>query len=480
MLNLPNKETKVVATLGPSTNTLDKIRELVIAGVNVFRLNFSHGSHADHQQSYGYIRQVEKDLGVYIGVLADLQGPKLRLGEFKDGKAKVVKGQGFSLTLDDTVVGTNESVYLPHPEIFKVSQAGDTLLFDDGKMCMQIESCEDNVLHCRVKTNGVLSNAKGVNVIDRTLPIDALTEKDKIDLDFALSLGVDWIALSFVQKPEDMTSLKEIVKGRAKVIAKIEKPSAVECIKDIVELSDGIMVARGDLGVECPVQEVPLMQKRIIRHARRQGKPVIVATQMLESMIVSPVPTRAEVGDVANAILDGADAVMLSGETSVGEYSVEAVSMMTDIALHTEQDKYYHKLMEQTLPKSDNSDTDTLCLAVLNVANNSNAKLITTFTSTGTTALRLSRLRPFKKILALTPDIRTARWLALVWGVSAIKTRNIDNESEIVGKATRISRRGDYADNGENIIVVAGLPFGTPGRANLLQIAKVGDYEKGE
>ena len=478
------KKTKIVATLGPASQSPEIIKDLVLNGVNVFRLNFSHGDYNDHKNAYKHIRQIETDLNINIGVLADLQGPKLRISTFKNTQETLVDGQEFILTLRN-IEGDKNQVSLPHPEIFNATSLGDKILINDGKIALEVKSKNDKDLLCDVIHGGIISNRKGVNIPNAILPIDALTEKDRKDLDFALSLGVDWVALSFIQKPEDISLAKSIIKDRAKVIAKIEKPSAIVHIKKIINVADGVMVARGDLGVECPAEEVPLMQKRIIRSAQKAGKPVIVATQMLESMITEAVPTRAEVNDVANAILDGTDAIMLSAETALGNFPVQAVSTMTNIAERIEKDTMYSDLMTEynnvmteNTPLEKQTNTDIMSYAVMHIAKNSNCKAIVCFTSTGTTALRMARIRPTTQIISLTPDKRTAGWLTLIWGCYAIKTKNVEHESEIVGKATRFSKRYHFTQDGDDIIVVAGLPFGTPDSTNLLQVATVGKYEK--
>ena len=474
---LPTKKTKILATLGPSSNTVEIIQELVLSGANLFRMNFSHGTHADHESVYNNIRTVEDNLNVNIGVVADLQGPKLRISTFKNSSETLVFGQEFILTLRD-ILGDSKQVNLPHPEIFDITKIGDKLLINDGKISLKVISTTDTDLVCEVTIGGIISNRKGVNVPNAILKIDALTAKDKEDLDFALNLGVDWVALSFVQRPEDIVLAKTIIKDRAKIISKIEKPSAITNIEEIIDVSDGVMIARGDLGVECPAEDVPLMQKRIIRSAQKYGKPVIVATQMLESMISEAVPTRAEINDVANAILDGSDALMLSAETASGEFPVEAVLMMKNIAERIESDSMYHTLMQERDSVSNDSNTDIISQAVMSVANNSNCKAIVTFTATGATALRMARLRPMTQILALTAEKKSARWMTLIWGCVTINTKDVRHENEIVGKATRVSKLHNFTKDGDDIVVVAGLPFGTPGTTNILQIARVGEYEK--
>lgn len=468
------KNTKIVATLGPASSSEENIIALVRAGCNVFRMNFSHGEHATHQAVYDTIRTVESNLGYPIAILADLQGPKIRVSTFKDGSVTLQQGQDFTFHLQD-YDGDSHGVHLPHPEIFTTASRGDTLLVNDGKIALEITEASDTELHCKVTVAGTISDRKGVNVPNAVLPISALTEKDQTDLDFALSLGVDWVALSFVQTAQDIVDVRTIVDGRAKVLAKIEKPSAVHHIDNIIAESDGIMVARGDLGVECPLQEVPLAQKKIVRACRNQGKPVIVATQMLESMIESPVPTRAEVNDVANAILDGADAVMLSGETAVGDYPVQAVSVMTQIATGIESDKHYYMDMNAQHMDKHYSEHDGMAKSVLEMSKYLEYDAVVAFTTTGTTALRISRLRPRRPVLAITSTAKTARWLNLVWGCYGI-IADLDNMSKhsIMPSAAKTVQGVLPSDN--TIIVTAGLPFGTPNKANVMQVIKIADY----
>ena len=468
------KNTKIVATLGPASHSKEKILALVQAGCNVFRMNFSHGEKTIHKKVRDTIRTVEQQVGRPIGILADLQGPKIRISTFKNGSVDLAIGQDFTFYLTQ-YDGDKTGVNLPHPEIFTTASVGDTLLVNDGKIALIIVAVSDTELKCKVTVAGTVSDRKGVNVPNAVLPISPLTEKDRKDLKFALSLGVDWVALSFVQTAQDMVDIRKIVGDKVKVLAKIEKPSAVSDIENIISVSDGIMVARGDLGVECPLQDVPLVQKKIICACRDQGKPVIVATQMLESMIKSPVPTRAEVNDVANAILDGADAVMLSGETAIGAYPTEAVQVMSQIAKRVEADKmYYHGVNAQQI-HIEKQESDGMANAVLEMSKFVAHDAITVFTTTGTTAIRISRLRPRRPILTLIPCIKTARYLNLVWGCYAVVTdiEKMPKESIIPAAA--------HAVNGilkpENtIIVTAGLPFGTPNKANLMQVVKISDY----
>ncbi|NYZ11537.1 pyruvate kinase [Azospirillum sp. RWY-5-1] len=464
--------TKIVATLGPASNSPEMIRALFEAGVDVFRFNFSHGSHADHGERLRFVRQLEEEEGRPIAVMADLQGPKLRIGRFADGPIKV--GPGHRIRLDlSTEPGTETRVGLPHPEIFAAINAGTDLLVDDGRVRLRVESCSAEHADTVVVSGTKLSDRKGVNVPGVVLPLSPLTPKDREDLAFALDEGVDWVALSFVQRPEDVAEARRLIAGRAALLSKLEKPSAIEHLERIVELSDGIMVARGDLGVEMPAEDVPPIQKRIIREARIEGKPVIVATQMLESMVGAPAPTRAEASDVATAVYDGADAVMLSAETAAGEYPVEAVSMMDRIARRVEHDPLYRTIMDAQHPNPEATAADAITAAAHQVADTIQAAAIVTYTTSGSTTLRAARERPAVPILCLTSSIFTARRLQLAFGVHAVNTSDVSNFSEMVQKATRIAHDDGIAEDGQRLVITAGVPFGTPGNTNILRIAWV-------
>ena len=469
--------TKIVATIGPSSSDYKTIKALFRAGVDVFRLNFSHGTHEDHAARHAIIRQVEEEMGRPIGILADMQGPKLRIGTFANGSEKLRKGQRIELHLD-RFVGDVTKVSLPHQEIFAAVQPDEDLLINDGRLRLRIESNNGKVIVARAMNSGIISDRKGVNVPGTILPINILTKKDREDLEFAISLGVEWIALSFVQKPDDIHKARSLIKGRARVLAKLEKPSAIENLNGIVGLSDAIMVARGDLGVEMPPENVPQIQKQIIAACRREGKPVIVATQMLESMIEEPVATRAESSDVANAVYAGADALMLSAETAAGKYPVEAVKTMDRIIRATEDDPDFDRILHAVALPIDETDSDAIASAACDVARNRNCAAISTFTKTGSTVRRVSRLRTLVPVLGLTPDEQVARQLTLAWGVHSVKTRDdVENFSDMVGKSTRIARRERLARNGDRIVITAGVPFGTAGTTNILRVAKVGDHE---
>lgn len=469
-----DRHAKILATLGPASSSPQGIEALFRAGADVFRLNFSHGSHEEHRERYEMIRAVEAKLQRPIGILMDLQGPKLRVGEFKDGKVILESGQEFRLDMDPTP-GDTSRVCLPHPEIFAAMRAGTELLMDDGKIRVRVESHDHEHAICRVLVGGPLSNHKGLNVPGEVLPISALTEKDRRDLQFGLELGCDWVALSFVQRPDDVAEARKLIAGRATIISKLEKPQAFEWLEEIVELSDAVMVARGDLGVETPPERVPILQKKIIECCRHHGKPVVVATQMLESMINAPTPTRAEASDVATAVYDGADAVMLSAETAVGKYPIEAVSIMDKIIQNVERDGSYRRIMNAQGEPPENTAADAICAAASQVSSTIGARAIVTFTSSGSTTLRAARQRPPVPILCLTSDLRVARRMSLLWGAHATTMEDINSFSDMVTKACRVSRRDEFAHAGERVVIIAGVPFGTPGTTNILRIAWVSD-----
>ncbi len=474
-----NRKTRIVATLGPASSSKERITELFIAGVDVFRLNMSHGEHKEKEALVHTIRSIEREMGRPIAILADLQGPKLRIGKFENGPVHLQTGAQFTLDLTDTP-GDETRAPLPHKEIFEALEVGTELLLDDGKIRLKVETIQDQSAKCRVIVGGPLSDKKGVNVPNAVLPLAALTEKDRKDLAFALKCGADWIALSFVQRAADVAEAKKLVGGKAAVMAKIEKPAAVKSLDEIIELADGVMVARGDLGVEEPLENVPGIQKQLIQAARREGKPVVVATQMLESMIKAPVPTRAEVSDVATAVMDGADAVMLSAESAVGDYPIEAVQVMNRVAMRTEGEANFHTHRRDDRASPNATTEDAISAAARQVSDTVGAKAIVTFTSSGATALRAARERPNAPILTLTPRISIARRLAIVWGLHTVKTKDIFAFEEMVAKAKRMALRQELASGGDRIVVTAGVPFGTPGATNVLHIAWVqGDELKG-
>ncbi|MEQ6249185.1 pyruvate kinase [Sulfitobacter sp. HNIBRBA3233] len=464
------RNVKIVATLGPASETPEMIGALHHAGADVFRLNMSHGSHEEIRAKHGMIRQIEEETGSSIAILADLQGPKLRVGTFADESEELAEGADFRLDLDETPGDVNR-VCLPHPEIFAVLEPGASLLVNDGKIRLKVRDCGKDFADCEVVTGGTISNRKGVNVPDVVLPLAALSEKDRADLEFVCDLGVDWLALSFVQRPEDVQEARELAGGRAAILSKIEKPSAVERFDDILAVSDGIMIARGDLGVELPVQAVPPIQKRLVRRCRAVGKPVIVATQMLESMIESPMPTRAEVSDVATAIYEGADAVMLSAESAAGSYPVEAVQTMDRVATEVEQDPTYRQIIESSRTEGLTSVADAIVAAAREIAETTDIAAICCFTQSGTTALLTARERPRVPIIALTPLRSTARRLALSWGCNCTVTSTVDRFKKAVVSAVRAAREEGFAGERDFVVVTAGVPFNVPGSTNILRVA---------
>ncbi|HEX9463288.1 MAG TPA: pyruvate kinase [Alphaproteobacteria bacterium] len=468
------RSARIVATLGPASSTPEKIEALFRAGVDVFRLNFSHGTHDDHRARIDAIRALEKRAGRPIAILMDLQGPKLRVGTFEGGRTTLERGAKFRLDLDPKP-GSAARAPLPHREIFEALSDGAELLLDDGKIRLRvIEAARDHAV-TEVVTGGVLSDRKGVNVPGILLPLSPLTDKDRRDLVFGLDHDVDFVGLSFVQRPEDIAEARKLIQGRAAVCAKLEKPAAIEHLDEIVELSDAIMVARGDLGVEMPPEDVPGLQKRILRASRRLGKPVIVATQMLESMITNPAPTRAEASDVATAVYDGADAVMLSAESASGQYPVEAVEMMDRIIARVEQDPLYRRIMSADHYEPESTAQDAISAAANQVARTIRAAAIVTFTTTGSTTLRAARERPEVPIMCLTPRVATARRLCLCWGTHPILSPEVPSLQAIVDQAIDVARREGFAKKGDKLVLTAGVPLGTPGATNVLRIAWVTD-----
>jgi pyruvate kinase len=468
----PRRAAKIIATLGPASSGPDGIRALHAAGADLFRLNFSHGERADHRARYDAVRKLERELGRPIGILVDLQGPKIRVGKFAGGK--VALGEGKPLRLDlDTTPGDGRRAPLPHPEVFAAMTPGQLVLLDDGRLRLKVEKVGEDFADTVVVTGGVLSERKGVNLPGAILPLSALTEKDLRDLDFALSLGADWIALSFVQRPDDVAELRKLVGNRAAIMSKIEKPQALDRLDQIIDLSDAVMVARGDLGVELPPEDVPSLQKQIVRAGRKAGKPVVVATQMLESMVRDPAPTRAEASDVANAVYDGADAVMLSAETASGAYPVESVAMMARIIRRVEQDATYRVIMDANHPPPQATASDAITLAAREVATTIKAACIVTYTSSGSTAQRASRERPPVPILCLTGRTQTARRMTLAWGVHCFFSHDVSTIDEMVAYAQESAKTNGIAKGGERIVITAGMPFGTPGATNMLRVAWV-------
>jgi pyruvate kinase len=473
------RRAKIVATLGPASSDAAMIGKLFAAGADVFRINMSHTSQDRMRELVAMIRGIEKDTERPIGILVDLQGPKLRLGTFTGGSVSVKNGDSFVLD-SDAAPGDATRVFLPHPEIFAGAEKGHTLLIDDGKVRLTVTQAEPKRMVTRVEVGGKLSDRKGVSLPDSTIPFSALAEKDRSDLEAALNAGIDWVALSFIQRPEDIAEAKKITRGRAAVMAKIEKPQAVHRLAEIMDLADALMVARGDLGVEMPLEKVPGVQKQMTRAGRIAGKPVVVATQMLESMINSPVPTRAEVSDVATAIFEGADAVMLSAESAAGKYPVEAVATMNRIAEEIENDPLYRSILDAQHAEPEATGADAIADAARHIANTLDLAAVVCWTSSGSTGLRVARERPRPPIVALSPNIATGRRLAVVWGVHCVITDDAHDQDDMVDRACRIAFKEGFAKSGQRIIIVAGVPLGTPGATNMLRIAYVGSETAGD
>lgn len=467
-----NRNVKIVATLGPASNDYAMIRALHEAGADVFRLNMSHGDHAEIRARHEIIRQVEQDLNSPIAILADLQGPKLRVGVFANEEGEMLEvGQEFRLDLDDAP-GTSARVQLPHIEIFDALEPGSHLLVNDGKIKLRVRECGRDFANCEVIVGGVISNRKGVNVPDVILPVAALSEKDRADLEFVCELGVDWLALSFVQRTADVEEARLLAKGRAAILSKIEKPAAVKAFDDILAVSDGVMVARGDLGVELPVQNVPPIQKRLVRKCRAAAKPVIVATQMLESMIESPMPTRAEVSDVATAIYEGTDAIMLSAESAAGDYPIEAVTTMNDVAVEVESDATYRDILEASRKADRASVADGIVAAAREIAETTEIKAICCYSESGTTGLLTARERPRVPIVVLSSRVGTARRLCLSWGTNCVvSTVKVDRFKTAVVEAVKATLAAGLATESDMVVVTAGVPFNTPGSTNILRVA---------
>ena len=466
------RKVRILATLGPASKSPAMIRRLSEAGADAFRINMSHGTQAEKAQLVAAIRGLEKETGRPSTILVDLQGPKLRVGDFEEGSTMLEAGASFRLDRD-AAKGSSERVELPHPELFRAVSAGDRLLIDDGKIRLRVTSTSATTIETIVEVGGRVSDHKGVNVPDVLVPIPALTEKDKNDLTFALDQGADWIALSFVQRPEDVAEARALIGDKAALLANIEKPAAIERLDAILALADAVMVARGDLGVELPPEGVPPLQNRIVAAARQLGKPVVVATQMLESMIHSPTPTRAEVSDVATAIYDGADAVMLSAESAAGDFPCEAVAMMDRIAVSAESDPIYPARVHFTSTPAEPTTADALSTSSKHIAQIVSAKAMVCYTSSGSTARRIARERPTVPILVMTASRTVARRLGLQWGVHAVATRDVTNFEEMVGKARRMALRHQIAGAGDRLVIMAGVPFGVSGSTNVLHVVKV-------
>ncbi len=465
------RKAKIVATLGPASSAPETIRKLYLAGADVFRLNFSHGTHEDHRARIEAIRALEAEVGRPICILQDLQGPKIRIGRLNDGPRNLQIGDTVRFALD--VTPKESSIPIPHPQVVQNILPGHRLLVDDGKLVLKCTSCGDNSFDASVVVGGQLSDRKGVNLPDTDLPISPITEKDRSDLAFGLSQGVDWIALSFVQRTSDILEAQALIQGRAAIMAKIEKPAALDRIDDIVTLVDGVMVARGDLGVEIALEEVPGKQKELIRICRLAGKPVVVATQMLESMIKAPTPTRAEASDVATAINDSADAVMLSAESASGDYPVEAVTMMDRIIGQTEGHKFYRSIIEALQPTPEDTVAHAISAAAADVADSLGAAAIVAFTGSGTTALRAARKRPSVPILSVSPSMSIARRLVMLWGTHSISSQQIHSYDEMVESACQHAREEGFAEPNDRIVIIAGIPFAVIGTTNNIRVVRV-------
>jgi pyruvate kinase len=471
------RRTKIVATLGPASSDRSMIARLFEAGADVFRINMSHTSHERMRELVATIRAVETEHGRPIGILVDLQGPKLRVGSFAANPVTLTKDETFSLDTDPAP-GDATRVHLPHPEIFAAIAPGHTLLLDDGKIRLLALEADKARILTRVEVGGKLSDRKGVSLPDTTIPFSALTAKDRSDLEAALDSSIDWVALSFIQRPEDIAEAKKITRGRAVVMAKIEKPQAINRLGEIIDLADALMVARGDLGVEMPLEKVPGLQKQMTRMARRAGKPVVIATQMLESMIASPVPTRAEVSDVSTAIFEGADAIMLSAESAAGQYPVEAVATMNRIAEEVERDPIYRTIIHAQRTEPEATGADAIAAAARQIAETLDLSGIVCWTSSGSTGLRVARERPTSPIVAISPKLSTGRWLSLVWGVHCIVAEDAHDLDDMVERACRLACKDGIAAPGQRVIIVAGVPLGTPGATNMLRIAFVAPEAK--
>lgn len=471
------RRVKIVATLGPASSEPDMLERLFQVGVDVFRINMSHTPHDGARRLHATVRAAERKFHRPIGILADLQGPKFRIGQMSGERQPIQRGQTFRFD-HDTAPGTPGRVHLPHPEIFSAVSAGHHLLLDDGKLRMQVIEAGTDHITATALVGGMLASRKGIAAPDSIIPVPPLTEKDRADLDCMLSLGIDWIALSFVQRGIDIAPVREIVAGRASIMAKIEKPSAIADLPAIITAVDGVMVARGDLGVEMPVECVPGLQKQITRLARAAGKPVVVATQMLESMITTPTPTRAEVSDVATAVFDGADAIMLSAESAVGQFPVEAVSTMDRIVIEAERDPTYSALVHATQTPPLPTPSDAIAAAARAIADTVQLAAIICYTSTGSTALRVARERPGLPVIGVTPITATGRKLAIVWGVHPVLTSDPEDLADMVKQATNIAFKEDFARPGDGILITAGVPLGSAGTTNMVRIAFLN--EKGE
>ncbi len=470
-----SRKVKILATLGPASSDARMIRKLMLAGADAFRINMSHGDQKQKARLVNAIRALDKELKRPTTILFDLQGPKLRVGHFEGGRAVLEKGRRFIFDREDKA-GDSQRVQLPHVELFETVRPGTSILIDDGKVRLNVLEADEEQIISEVQVGGAVSDNKGVNVPNVLVPIPALTEKDRSDLAFALEQKTDWVALSFVQRPDDVAEARSLIGDRAALMAKIEKPAAIDRLNDIIALADGVMVARGDLGVELPPEDVPPLQNRIVASARQFGKPVVVATQMLESMVTSPTPTRAEVNDVATAIYDGADAVMLSAESATGQYPREAVQMMDRIANSVEHDPSYQARVHFIQTRLEPTTADALAGSARQIAATISAKAMVCYTSSGSTARRIARERPSAPTLAMSASLHTARRMGLIWGVHAVHTRDVSSFEEMVEKAKRMALRHKMAEGGDRLVLMAGVPFGVSGSTNVLHVVRlIGD-----
>ena len=469
---ITKRKTKILATLGPSSNTIKKIIELSNAGASAFRLNCSHLNEQGLKDYVKKIRRVEEILNKPIGILVDLQGPKIRIGTVKNNENFLEKGNIFVLDLKKEI-GNNKRVSLPHKKIFSSIKKGHLILLDDGKIHLKVTSIKVNQIRTKILQGGYLKSNKGVNLPQTNIKNSALSNIDKKFASLAVQEGVDWIALSFVQKPNDIKELRKICLNKASIMAKIEKPSALDYIDDITRLADGIMIARGDLGVELPIESVPGWQKKIIRVARAKGKPVVVSTQMLESMTSSLTPTRAEVSDVANAVFEGADAIMLSAESASGDYPVETVKMMNKIALNIEKDSSYNDILSSQLEETPDTTPDAIAIAAKTLADELSAPIIVCYTESGSTGIKVSRVRPSQIILTITPVIETARKLSLAWGVLCFLQRDVGDLEHMIKLTKKTVKKSGLALIGDKVVITAGLPLKVQGTTNLIRVTTV-------
>ncbi len=474
MTHVRPRNCKIVATLGPVSDPPERIKSLFDAGADAFRLNFSHGEQSEHSRRIETVRSIESDIGRPIPIIADLQGPKIRVGQFPDGEVRLDVGKIVELEVSDSS-SSADTIPIPHAELLDVLQTDDVIKLDDGRLQLTVVAKTKNKTKARVDFGGVLSNRKGVNVQGRSLPISALTDKDRADLDFAIDSKVDFVALSFVQRAEDVSEARALIDERAAILVKVEKPAALDNLDEIIELADVIMVARGDLGVELSLEQVPVAQRRIIKRCRDAGKPVIVATQMLESMISAPAPTRAEASDVATAVYQGADAVMLSAESAVGRHPQTAVAMMDRLIRAVEDDPDHWSRLFDRSQRTETTLADAISHSARDIAELLDCQAILAFTKTGSTAIRVSRERPHCKVLGLTPNLQTARQLSLAWGLHSVVTDDISSFQEMVARADIISRQEAGLEQGDLVIVTAGIPFGRPGTTNTLKIMRIGE-----